>query len=108
MSRRVRVVARDAAYTQRPGVGRVYRAWPGLVPHPASYVILGMAGFFSAAARTPFSTLVIVSEMTGDYHLLLPALWVCVLAFILSDDHLLFRSQVENRAASPAHRRPAA
>jgi CIC family chloride channel protein len=84
-----------------------HRAWPGLVPHPASYVILGMAGFFSAAARTPFSTLVIVSEMTGDYHLLLPALWVCVLAFILSDDHLLYRSQVENRAASPAHRRAA-
>jgi len=46
-----------------------------------------------------------VSEMTGSYHLLLPGLWVCILAFMLSDDHSLFRSQVENRAASPAHRR---
>jgi CIC family chloride channel protein len=85
----------------------LHQAWPSLVPHPASYVILGMAGFFAAAAKTPFSTLIIVSEMTGDYHLLLPALWVCVLSFILSDQHLLFRSQVDNRAASPAHRRPA-
>ena len=49
---------------------------PELVPHPASFVIVGMAGFFAAAAKTPFSTLVIVSEMTGDYNLLLPALWV--------------------------------
>jgi CIC family chloride channel protein len=85
-----------------------HRAWPTLVPHPASYVILGMGGFFAAAAKTPFSTLIIVSEMTGSYHLLLPAIWVCVLSFMLSDEHSLFRSQVENRAASPAHRRPAA
>ena len=45
--------------------------WPAAVPHPATFVILGMAGFFAAAAKTPFSTLVIVSEMTGDYRLLL-------------------------------------
>lgn len=48
--------------------------WPALVPHPASFVIVGMAGFFAAAAKTPFSTLVIVSEMTGNYNLLLPTL----------------------------------
>ncbi len=54
-----------------------HQYWPGLVPNPASFVIVGMAGFFAAAAKTPFSTLIIVSEMTGGYHLLLPALWVC-------------------------------
>src|ERR1700730_14390289 len=48
--------------------------WPALAPHPASFVIVGMAGFFAAAAKTPFSTLVIVSEMTGNYNLLLPTL----------------------------------
>jgi CIC family chloride channel protein len=85
----------------------LHRMWPELVPHPASFVILGMGGFFAAAAKTPFSTLVIVSEMTGSYHLLLPGLWVCIIAFMLSDEHSLFRSQVENRAASPAHRRSA-
>ena len=45
----------------------------------------GVAGFFAAAAKTPFSTLVIVSKkMTGGYGLLLPALWVCTLTFLLS------------------------
>jgi CIC family chloride channel protein len=43
----------------------LHHLWPGLVPNPASFVIVGMAGFFAAAAKTPFSTLVIVSEMTG-------------------------------------------
>ena len=81
----------------------LHQWWPGLVPHPASFVIVGMAGFFAAAAKTPFSTLIIVSEITGGYHLLLPALWVCALAFILSDAQSIYSAQVESRSQSPAH-----
>src|SRR5262249_59971289 len=77
--------------------------WADVVPHPASFVIVGMAGFFAAAAKTPFSTLVIVSEMTGGYSLLLPTLWVCTLAFLLSDEQSIYSSQVESRSLSPAH-----
>src|SRR5579883_1149166 len=54
-----------------------------MVPPLAAFVIVGMAGFFAAAAKTPFSTLVIVTEMTGGYGLLLPALWVCAISFLL-------------------------
>jgi CIC family chloride channel protein len=79
------------------------RIWPPLAPHPATFVIVGMAGFFAAAAKTPFSTLVIVSEMTGHYSLLLPALWVCALAFLLSDEQSIYSSQVDSRSRSPAH-----
>ena len=82
----------------------LHHLWPGLVPNPASFVIVGMAGFFAAAAKTPFSTLIIVSEMTGGYHLLLPALWVCVLAFLLSDEKSIYSAQMESRSRSPAHR----
>src|SRR5262249_9022429 len=53
--------------------------------------------------KTPFSTLIIVSEMTGDYKLLLPSLWVCTIAFLASDEQPLYRSQVESRSRSPAH-----
>ena len=81
----------------------MHSLWPAAVPHPGTYVVLGMAGFFAAAAKTPFSTLIIVSEMTGDYRLLLPSLWVCTLAFLLSDEEPLYRSQVRSRSVSPAH-----
>jgi CIC family chloride channel protein len=81
----------------------LHRLWPSLAPHPASFVIVGMAGFFAAAAKTPFSTLVMVSEMTGNYNLLLPTLWVCALAFLLSDEQSIYSSQVESRSRSPAH-----
>jgi CIC family chloride channel protein len=76
---------------------------PDVAPHPASFVIVGMAGFFAAAAKTPFSTLVMVSELTGNYNLLLPTLWVCALSFLLSDEQSIYRSQVESRSRSPAH-----
>lgn len=80
-----------------------HRLWPGIVPHPAGFAIVGMAGFFAAAAKTPISTLVIVSEMTGNYSLLLPTLWVCTLAFLLSDEQSIYSSQVLSRSLSPAH-----
>jgi chloride channel protein, CIC family len=85
-------------------LGLLFHQWaPALVPHPASYVVVGMAGFFAAAAKTPFSTVLIVSEMTGGYSLLLPSLWVCVLAFMLSDEKSIYSSQLEGRSFSPAH-----
>jgi chloride channel protein, CIC family len=74
-----------------------------LVPHPASFVIVGMAGFFAAAAKTPFSTLVMVSELTGNYNLILPTLWVCALSFLLADEQSIYSSQVTSRSRSPAH-----
>jgi CIC family chloride channel protein len=81
----------------------LHRLWPALVPQPASFIIVGMAGFFAAAAKTPFSTLVMVSELTGNYNLLLPTLWVCTLSFLLSDEQSIYSSQVESRSRSPAH-----
>lgn len=77
--------------------------WPDLVDDPGAFAVVGMAGFFAAAAKTPFSTLIIVSEMTGGYHLLLPALWVCSLSFMLSDRRSIYKQQVESRTRSPAH-----
>jgi CIC family chloride channel protein len=76
---------------------------PQVVQHPAAFVVVGMAGFFSGIAKTPISTLVMVSEMTGSYSLLLPSMWVCVLTFAMSRRWNLYASQVEGRVDSPAH-----
>ena len=79
------------------------RLWPEMHIQPISFMIVGMAGFFAAAAKTPFSTLVMVCELTGDYRLIVPALWVCTLSFFLSDEQSLYSSQMESRNLSPAH-----
>ena len=80
------------------------RVMPEVVTQPGAFVIVGMAGFFAAAANTPISTLVMVSEMTGNYRLLLPALWVCALAYLIGRRWTIYRSQVRSRLESPAHR----
>ncbi len=77
--------------------------WPGLVPNPEAYVIVGMAGFFASAASTPFSTVIMVSEMTGNYELLLPSVWVSTLAFLLRGKKGIYEKQLTTRFDTPIH-----
>ncbi|NPA94909.1 MAG: chloride channel protein [Thermodesulfobacteria bacterium] len=79
------------------------RIWPSLVPNPEAYVIVGMAGFFASAASTPFSTVIMVSEMTGNYALLLPAVWVSTLAFLLKGKKGIYEKQLTTRFDTPIH-----
>ena len=76
----------------------------GWVHNPGCLVVVGMCGFFAGAAKTPISTIIMVTEMTGSYKLLLPAMWVCGLTFLLSQRWALYQKQVAHRALSPAHR----
>ena len=86
-------------------VGLVFhRLWPGLVPHPEAFGIVGMAGFFAGCAHAPFSTIIMVSEMTGGYGLLLPTMWVSTLCFVMGRRWKLYSKQVPSRLESPAHR----
>lgn len=71
---------------------------------PGAFGVVGMAGFFAGIARAPISTIIMVSEMTGSYQLLLPSMWVCTLCFLLCSHTTLYRKQVKTRLESPAHR----
>jgi CIC family chloride channel protein len=85
-------------------VGKLFNQWaPGIIAQPGAFVIVGMAGFFAGASNAPISTIIMVSEMTGNYQLLVPAMWVCALAFIISRRWGIFENQVPSRAESPAH-----
>ncbi|MGD0835181.1 MAG: chloride channel protein [Polyangia bacterium] len=87
-------------------VGLLFHGWkPLLVPDPGAFAMVGMAGFFSAAAHVPISTVIMVSEMTGNYHLLVPTMFVCMLGFLLIRHHTIYEKQLPARAAAPAHQR---
>ena len=86
-------------------VGQQFHSWwPGLVRQPEAFGIVGMAGFFAGCAHAPFSTIIMVSEMTGGYELLLPTMWVSTLCFMMSRRWRLYVNQVPSRLESPAHR----
>lgn len=77
--------------------------FPAVVPHPGAYAIVGMIAFFAAAAKAPISTIIMISEMTGGYGLLGPAMFAVVTAFILSGKRTIFPAQVHSRLESPFH-----
>ena len=86
-------------------VGRIFHAViPGIVTQPGAFVVVGMAGFFAAVSNAPISTIIFVSEMTNSYHLLLPSLLVCSLAFLLSQKWTIYVKQVQTSMDSNAHR----
>jgi CIC family chloride channel protein len=76
----------------------------------APFVIVGMAAVFAGAARVPIATLIMVTEMTGGYTLLVPAALAVIISYFVQarlSKNLryssLYEAQVLTRAASPAH-----
>jgi len=85
-------------------VGLVFNyLMPSVITQPGAFVIVGMAGFFTAVSNTPISTIIFVSEMTNSYHLLLPSLLVCSVAHLASKKWTIYEKQVQNMMHSPAH-----
>ncbi|MFH1628532.1 MAG: chloride channel protein [Pseudomonadota bacterium] len=86
-------------------VGRVFhQIMPSIVTSPGAFVVVGMAGFFAGVSNTPISTIIFVSEMTNSYHLLLPGLLVCSLAYLLSRRWTIYEKQVPAKIDSNAHK----
>lgn len=78
------------------------RLFPNIGIHPGAFVIVGMGGFFAAAANCPISTILLVSEVTGNYRLLVPSMFVCIIAYVLTRKHSLYRSQLDSRLDAPS------
>lgn len=61
--------------------------------------LVGMIAFFAAAAKTPISSIIMGSEMTGGYTLLAPIMLATVIAYVASGQkNGIFRNQVSSRA----------
>ncbi|MBU0985984.1 MAG: chloride channel protein [Proteobacteria bacterium] len=85
-------------------VGKMFNLLlPGVVTEPGAFVVVGMAGFFTAVSNTPISTIIFVSEMTNSYHLLLPSLLVCSVSYLSARRWTIYDRQVKNKIDSPAH-----
>jgi len=80
---------------------------------PAAFAIVGMAAVFGSSARVPIATLLMVTEMTGGYSLLVPAALAVILGFYIQDflsakfkvKYIsLYEAQVRRQSYSQAHR----
>ncbi len=85
-------------------VGKIFhQIMPGIVTAPGAFVVVGMAGFFTAVSNTPISTIIFVSEMTDSYQLLLPSLLVCSVSYLAARKWTIYDRQVKSKIDSPAH-----
>lgn len=64
---------------------------------------VGMAGMLSATMRTPLAAIVMVTEMTGSYGLIVPLMLVCMSSYVVGRRWGLIDGQVATTAESPAH-----
>jgi chloride channel protein, CIC family len=76
--------------------------FPTLGVHPGAFALVGMAGFFAGAAKTPISTMIMISEMTGNYNLLVPSMLVCILAYVLCRRFNLYQKQLPSHFDAPS------
>jgi len=71
--------------------------------HPSAFALVGMAGFLASSVRIPLTAIVMVAEISGNHQLLVPAMWVCGIAFWLNNGWSLYRSQPHSRVSSAVH-----
>ena len=78
--------------------------FPNFGPVIAAFIIVGMMAFFGGVGKVPVAVILMVSEMTGGFTLLVPSMIATTIAYIITGKTTIYRSQVQSRAESPAHR----
>ncbi|MEW6574579.1 MAG: chloride channel protein [Bacillota bacterium] len=58
--------------------------FPAVTAPAGAYGIVGMAAVFAGAARAPFSAILIIFEMTGNYSIILPVMTSVVISTLLT------------------------
>lgn len=58
---------------------------PGASGGVGAFAVVGMAAVFAGAARAPFTAILIVFEMTNDYHLIVPLMAGVIVSFIVAE-----------------------
>jgi CIC family chloride channel protein len=64
--------------------GVAERFLPGLTGTPGTYGLVGMAAMFAGAAQAPFTAVITVFELTGEYSLILPLMAAVAVSTVIS------------------------
>lgn len=56
---------------------------PAIAIAPGAGALVGMAAVFAGAAQAPFTAILILFEMTGDYRIILPLMVTCIISTLV-------------------------
>ncbi len=69
--------------------------FPYITASPGAYALVGMAAMFSGGSRATLTSIIILFEMTLDYHIIIPLMFTCVISDALS--HTLMKDSIYTR-----------
>jgi CIC family chloride channel protein len=58
--------------------------FPGQTAPPGAYALVGMGAMVAAATHAPITAILIIFEMTADYHVILPLMAACIIATLFA------------------------
>jgi len=62
----------------------VHQYFPDITASPGAYALVAMGGLVAGTTRAPITAIIIVFELTNDYHIILPLMVTCIISTILS------------------------
>ena len=62
----------------------VHSVFPDITASPGAYALVAMGGLVAGTTRAPITAIIIVFELTNDYHIILPLMITCIISMILS------------------------
>ncbi len=68
------------------GYGALLEKFAGLdAQYINTFIVLAMAGYFTAIVRAPITGIILITEMTGSFSYLLPIALISIVAYIIAD-----------------------
>ena len=64
--------------------GFVNWLFPDITSGPGAYALVAMGGLVAATTHAPITAIIIVFELTNDYHIILPLMITCIISTIIS------------------------
>lgn len=64
--------------------GVAHSLFPALTANPGAYALVGMGTAFAGIVRTPFTSVIMIFEMTRDYSIIVPLMISNMISFIIS------------------------
>jgi len=57
---------------------------PGMAITPAAFALVGMGAVFAGSAHAPMTAIIMLFEMSSDYHIILPLMIACVISSVVA------------------------
>ncbi|MCT4536347.1 chloride channel protein [Halodesulfovibrio sp.] len=62
----------------------VHYLFPAVVPSPGIFALIGMGGLVAGTTYAPITAILIIFELTSNYHIILPLMLTCIISTLIA------------------------